>query len=818
MSFNLERDASMHLRVVCLLLLGWALGGAIWAGPATVNPDLLRTRWSARWIAHSHHANPSAADYRSPFAFGVYHFRRSFTLPLKPQRFVVHVSADQRYQLYVNGVRVAVGPARADLKHWRFESVDIAPRLRAGPNLIAAVVWNFAELAPVAQNTARTAFLLQGDTDVERIVDSGPAWKVWHNAGYGGIPVQMGRDVLGYWAAGVGERVEGADYPWGWERPDYDDSHWSAPQVLSAGSPRDARDAPNPWMLVPRDIPMMEESPLRIPHLRLVEGPQPPGSFPLRPVPHPIQANRKTRLILDQGELTTGYPELLVTGGKGARVRIRYAEALYETSSGRQRAKGDRGVVENRHFVGYFDEFLLEGGPNRMYRPLWWRTWRYLELTVETAGEPMVIEDIAATFTAYPFENRSTLRTSDPVVQAELDRILEVGWRTARLCAHENYVDCPYYEQLQYVGDTRIQALISYYAAGDARLARQAIDRVDATRTPEGLTYSRAPSQLQQYIPPFSLWWIGMLHDYWMHVDDEAFVRGHLRGVRAILQFFAERQQVTGALGALPWWNFVDWAWPGGTPPGADRGNAASLDLQLLLAYDWAADLESAMGSPAMAEMYRQQAAQLRSTIRVLYWDAGRGLFADTPAKDAFSQQANALAILAGVVDGEEARRVFDNQWSAGDITQATVYFRFYTHAAALKVGRGDRYLSFLDLWRDMLRLGLTTWAEQPEPSRSDCHAWSSSPNMELLRTMLGVSSAAPGFSRVRVAPHLGSLPDLEGSLPHPKGEVRVALRKSGASEALQAVVTLPPGVSGAFIWQGVERPLQPGENRLQLP
>lgn len=555
--------------VSCLLIAIWQLPGC--AGPASVNPELLRNRWSARWIAHLHHANPADATYRSPYAFGVYHFRRNFELGRKPPRFVVHVTADQRYQLYVNGTRVAWGPARADLKHWRFESIDIAPQLRAGKNVIAAVVWNFAELAPVAQNTARTAFLLQGDTDDERLVDTGPQWRVWHNAGYRGIPVQMGREVLGYWAAGPGEFVDGAAYPWGWEQPTFDDSSWVAPQVLSNGSPRDARDAPNPWMLVPRDIPLMEETPIRIPHLRLVEGPQPPGSFPLRPVPHPIQGNRKTRLILDQGELTTGYPELMVTGGKGARVRVRYAEALYDKPVQGRRSKGDRGEVEGRDFVGYYDEFVLEGGVNRLYRPLWWRTWRYIELSIETASDPMTIEDIAATFVAYPFENRSTLRTSDAPAQAELAKILEVGWRTARLCAHETYVDCPYYEQLQYVGDTRIQALISYYAAGDARLARQAIDRIDATRTPEGLTYSRAPSELQQYIPPFSLWWIGMLHDYWMHVDDAAFVRSHLKGVRAILQFFSERQEPTGSLGPLPWWNFVDWAWPGGTPPNSDK-------------------------------------------------------------------------------------------------------------------------------------------------------------------------------------------------------------------------------------------------------
>src|SRR4026207_1181878 len=48
----------------------------------------------------------------------------------------------------------------------------------------------------------------------------------------------------------------------------------------------------------------------------------------------------------------------------------------------------------------------------------------------------------------------------------------QMDWRGARLCAWETYFDTPYYEQLQYVGDTRVQALIPLYMSGDDRLGR----------------------------------------------------------------------------------------------------------------------------------------------------------------------------------------------------------------------------------------------------------------------------------------------------------------------------------------------------------
>ena len=53
------------------------------------------------------------------------------------------------------------GPARGDLLHWRYERFDLAPFLQPGPNLITATVWNFGILAPLAQISDRTAFLLE---------------------------------------------------------------------------------------------------------------------------------------------------------------------------------------------------------------------------------------------------------------------------------------------------------------------------------------------------------------------------------------------------------------------------------------------------------------------------------------------------------------------------------------------------------------------------------------------------------------------------------------------------------------------------------
>lgn len=623
--------------------------------------------------------------------------------------------------------------------------------------------------------------------------------------------------MLGYYVAGPGDKVQGAKYPWGWESVEYDDSAWPPAESVTGdardrGAPREAQDAPNMWLLVPRPIPLMENTPQRVLKLRQSSGVTVPAAFPAEAAAFTIPARSHARLLLDQTYLTTAYPELIVSGGAGAVISLGYAESLFETGAKRG-ARGNRNEVEGREFIGNYDLFIADGGRQRMFRPLWWRTYRYLELKIETKDAPLVIEDLRGVYTGYPFERKARFEAGSELLQ----RILDTGWRTARLDAHETYMDCPYYEQLQYAGDTRIQCLVSLYTSGDARLMKNAITQLNDSRTAEGATMSRAPTRQQQYIPPFSLWWIGMVHDYWRYVDDPAFVKEMLPGVRAVLSFFAARQQVGGSLGVMPWWNYVDWTpqWNSGVPPRDARGSSAPQDLQLLMAYDHAADLEEAFGSKVQAAEYRQAATQLRATVQRLYWNAARRLFADTPEQKAFSQHTNVLAILADVSKGDEARSLIRRIIDDRSLVQCSYYFRHYLHSAVNETGEGDRYIDLLGEWKAMLDRGLTTWAETPDPSRSDCHAWSASPNFELFRTALGIDSAGPGFSRVVIRPFPGKLMKVSGAIPHPKGEIAVSLDQN--SGRLKAEVSLPAGVTGTFIWQGQQRELKPGNNTLNF-
>jgi alpha-L-rhamnosidase len=784
---------------------------ALQAQSPTQPADHSHHDWQASWITHP------TAPLREPV---VLHFRRKLTLAAVPASYTVRVSADNRFILYVNGHRAGDGPARGDLAHWRYERFDLAPLLKPGQNLITATVWNFGIYAPIAQFTDRTAFLLESEATGDASISTPKDWQVEIEPGQ----QPLSRDtvtVKEYMASGPGEEINAARYDWSWNSSATSGSSWVAAAspmrdsiydgVNLAHSADSAGD--NPWGLIPDELPHMEYAPTPAGEPVRTSTPE-LRSFPSAAVKVP--ANAHIHILLDRKTLTTAYPQLTVSGGKGAHIILTYAEALFDKDG----HKGDRDDVDDRSAIGITDSFLPDGGAHRSFEPLWWRTWRYLDLDIQTGAEPITLESLTAQFTAYPFQERASFNSNDP----DLAKIWDISWRTARLDAHETYMDTPYYEQLQYVGDTRIQALISYAVANDDRLARQALQAFDWSRIPEGITRSRYPSSLPQNIPTFSLLYIDMLHDYWMYrPDQDGLTRALAPGTRTILQWFAMHEQPDGLLHELPWWSFIDWVQEGQVIPTYDaHGESCVTTLEYLGALNDAADLEKAFGDPVLATRYQSRAAHVRTGIFDKCWSASHGLLADTPDQKAFSQQANILGVLYDVIPKDRQQQVLrqllaiEPGTTPNGVLSASYYFRFYLARALDHAGIADDYLDSIGPWRKLLALHFSTWPEVPGNTRSDSHAWSAHPIYDFLTLVAGIEPASPGFATVRIAPHLGTLPSLTATYPHPQGEIKVAYQRQGAG--LNATITLPGNLTGSFVFNAKTWPLNPGLNQIVAP
>ncbi|RYZ56073.1 MAG: alpha-L-rhamnosidase [Sphingobacteriales bacterium] len=642
-----------------------------------VNPDLVRKQWSSKWITSP---DKSLRDY------GVYHFRNSFTLAGKPSKFIVHLSADNRYRFFVNGVPVVSGPARGDLYNWYYETLDIAQYLKSGNNTLAALVWNMGALAPVAQISNQTAFVIQGNTDAEKMVNSGPNWKVITSKAYEPCSMDNGPRLRAYMVIGPGDKVDASKHLWGWEQPGYDDRSWKSAVNVATPSPS-GTGSDNQWTLTPRNIPLMEEKLQRINSVRRAQGATVTAEFLSGKKSLTIAPNKKVTILLDQDFNTVAYPELIVSGGKGSSVTLTYAEALFDS----KRVKGNRNEIDGKEIIGNYDIFLPDGGKNRLFRPLWLRTYRYLQLDITTGAEPLVVNDLYGKYSTYPFEEKATFTSNDP----SMKNLWDVSWRTARLCAGETYFDCPYYEQLQYEGDTRIQALISLYVTGDDRLMRKAILDFNNSRVPEGLTQGRYPSNRLQLIPPYSLIWVSMIYDYWMHRKDDAFIKQFLVPMAGVLNWYEQKiDKEKKILGPMNWWNFVDYtvAFKEGVPEGATDGNSSIITLQYIYALKHAAELFNTFGKPNDAAHYTQLANSLNTNTYNHCFDKTRGLMANTPEKNSFSQHASLLGVLTGAIPEQDEKEVMSKVLSDSKLGPVTFYFRFYLNQALKKAGMGDLY------------------------------------------------------------------------------------------------------------------------------
>jgi hypothetical protein len=224
--------------------------------------------------------------------------------------------------------------------------------------------------------------------------------------------------------------------------------------------------------------------------------------------------------------------------------------------------------------------------------------------------------------------------------------------------------------------------------------------------------------------------------------------------------------------------------------------------MQYAYALVRASELYAFYGNTAKAEEYRELASSLTKAVLKNCWDTDRGYLSDTPAKKEFSMHAQILAVLTNTIPVESQKTFTEKFINDKSLIQPTMYFRAYLAQALKKTGLADKYTETLGLWEDMLAKGLTTFAENPDPARSDCHAWSASPNYDMLATVAGIRPAEPGFKSVLIEPALGKLSYIKGKFPHPSGIIYFDIKKT-AGDGISGEITLPEGLKGMLRWKG---------------
>lgn len=725
-------------------------------------------------------------------------FRKEIELESVPDSLPISITADSRYILWINGKRVSRGPARGGGMVWTIDTVDAAPFLRPGRNAIAVDVIHYVGDAQMAARflagpcsipaTGQGGLFIDGDDRLA--ADEGYVCR--RLDGYRFLPAR----IAGY--LGFFEELDGSRYPFGYREPGFPADGWLPAQVIADGSPSNPYGLASVWQTAPRSIPFPYERETAFVGVKRSDLPH---AADLLGDGVTIPPHTRVYAELDAGDYVTGFPSLFMTDGTGGCVRLTYAESYMYEQDGRRGLKGIRDDCSRpaSYLDGDFDTYLVGTG-EQSYVPYHYRAFRFIRLDISTQEVPMRLRVGPIIKTGYPLTIDTQWRGDREVYE----KMWTISLHTLQCCMYETYMDCPHYEQMQYVMDTRLEALYTYAVSADGRLARKAILDFYGAQLPDGMLPCNSPCNFTQIIPGFSLFWIGMLEDYYMYHGDAGLLRDCFPGVEKILRFFNRYLNEDGLLAYTGFWQFVDWTaeWERGVPIRTEKDINVLYCLMLTAAFRTASRLAGYIDRPDVAEEYEAVAVRMADAVNARCFDKEDGLYYDVIGREKKSQQAQIWAALSGVASPERARSIMKRAATDSSLCRSSFCMQFFLCRALEMTGQYAYVEGAWKRWEDLTAYRLFTWPEDDINWRSDCHAWSATPLYEFVACGLGIRPAAPGFRVVGISPKMLWMSSCSGSVQTPYGRLAVDWRQDNglfvlhmqAENKMPVLLELPDG------------------------
>lgn len=720
-------------------------------------------------------------------------FRKSVVYSRPPIKAEITVTADSCFVLYINGERLLRGPTKSDLSLRYTDTVDLAPHLRQGENVLAAEVIHYPGNRHLANEFKAGPTALMSSMQGGLMIDGDPAWRT--DASYHCLPLEAYRftsvadtDLI---YMGHFEDVDGALYPAGWKEAGYREENWKPAVEITENSPYIMGGLANVWQVEPNPIPRPYEEKVSLQRVtRCSASAASQAQHLLAGEWLELPAGEDAWIELDAGEYRTAFPEWEIEGGRGAEICLIYAESYGFDRDGKYiKAARDDCSREGSYLKGGRDVYRPDGR-RQNYCPFHYRAFRFIRVEIHGGGQAVKIRLKAVWQTGYPLAVQSRFHSD----AGWMDRIWEVSLRTLKSCMYDTYMDCPYYERMQYLMDTRLEALYGFAVSRDDRLARKALRDFYNVQLPNGLLPCHSPANILQIIPTFTFYWIMMLHDHYRYFGDKRLIEGYYPGVEKALAYFTDRLNGQRLLADTGFWQFVDWTadWERGVPVKSTDEINVIHTLMLVFALRQGAELAEVIGRSDCAGHYWQLAEEIGGAVNRYAYDEVRGLYTDTVGRPQWSQHAQVWAVLSGVAEGERARTILQAAMENPDAAKCSFCMQYFLFRALEKAGLYALTRKQWLLWEQMLEMGVTTWPEDPVNWRSDCHAWSAVPLQELMSCGVGLRPAEPGFARVHIAPRMYWLGSCEGSCMTPYGRVTASWRVTDGCLTVQAETEQP--------------------------
>ncbi|OQA88243.1 MAG: Bacterial alpha-L-rhamnosidase [Lentisphaerae bacterium ADurb.Bin242] len=747
-----------------------------------MNPE---TFGDAKWIWNFCSWGVHNADSRIQF-------RRTFDLKEVPLKAEVVVTADARYTLWVNGEYVNHGPARGYQSHWPVDRVDLAPYLRTGRNVIAALGYQFGAPNYVYFYQGDAGFLLAGHAG-EVDLKTGGDWKYRTAPGY---ICAVAKGSSQYLFQEFFDCRTGDD---GWREVEYDDSAWADTTGRTPGC--------QPWpVFEERGIPLLSGE-IRVPEKEL-----PPLRFvPVANWRETVNVGRlhqKERQYNPQGEGTervfdfgsefAGFIrfecdcdtdgtvlDFLVSDDAENGIPVLSTEPVYTTT-----LHGGR--------------LILRKGRNSHQLSLPWGG-RFISLIQRDKAEINV--RISVQEAIYPLEETGTFESNNTLD----NEIRAMCVRTQRHCMCDAYVDGPWRENAQWWGDALVEAGNTFVLADDPRLLERGLRQVASTQIDNGLTYGVTPGCGHRCIlPDYSAFYLATLHLYWYHTGFTE-LYGELRETaKKIAGYFDAQSEKDGLLHHDPrYWLFLDWC-----PELPKEGVPTLYNMIALYGLRKLHEVALAANDAETAILSARIAGRIEKALCEKAYDRKNHAWFNSlndslvPVPFPMSAHVAAFGILLELFPEEQSSWMDDTILPLLKENRRTEwmpspYFIHYVFEAAKQMGHGREVLDCIRRWwSDFLNAGLKTtaehWPESLAPPHSRCHAWSAHPLIHYRDLLLGIRPAATGWEKITFEPVFTPGEKASGTVPTPRGMIRVSWDFTSGRTEPKCALELPPGVTQA--------------------
>lgn len=758
-------------------------------------------------------------------------------IPVVRHPATLRCSANDLYEVWVEGRWLGRGPAPSDPSYAYVDTYDLVDLPPDGSVRIAFLAFNQGEGS--------------GHPQFQTLLGPGGLWFEVLDADGGVIEasglstrllkaphIQQGTDPIRTTVWGYEEVWNLAAEPLDWRRSSVSVDGW-VEAVPSSFAPASLLDRPMPhlvrWPASPERLVAVADNGGSIRDAQAILAGRTLEVEAAAPYSVPS-------ITLDFGREVVGFPRFDLEGRGGFMV-VSYGETL-------ELERIDTVIPDGR----------AEWGP--FHR----RSFRFMRL--EFFQFPVVrVHSLRVDRVSAPVLDRGRLTTSDPV----LDGVWEMG-RDTLLTATQDYYEADAWRE-RAIWFNAVEQRVASVTFGVGDVARETLRMMGRIQDPSGFIPATGPVRNSTLIPDFPQFWIRGLYETVLFTGDLSIGRELFPVLERQMEWYRNERNEAGLLDMTgkPWWVHIDWS-------RIDRrGEVAAVNLRYIQSLIDASRLARILGREDRAKEWEAVIPEMRAACRARFFDPESGMFYDSYAEGErsswISQPTVALAILTGVVDQAEARRLLDavldpavlpdreraflvandvfGGWYSSVVDQVgygepkganylakigycqTPFSAGWFAESMFECGEDVRAVAFIRFfWGEMYRRGgRTTWEifdpysqASAVPQRtslgarfrnSHCHVYGALPTYLLSRYLLGIEPLEPGYQRFSIAPRPSGLPSAAGVVPTPHGDIEISWTSSAGTIDLE--VTVPPGAVGVADAATGTRELRPGHHRLRL-